>query len=272
MSRIRQFGHGLKFILVVGAIAYLAAAGYLYAAQRSFVFRPDGHLVLPEEKGLSGVEIIRLDATDGVSLTAWYAKADEGKPAFLYFMGNSGNISSRSERFARILDAGFGLLVPAYRGYPGSSGSPSEAGFVSDGLLAFDWLKQKSDRIVVYGESLGSGVATAVAAERDGIALVLEAPYSAALDLAADQYPWLPVSLLMKDQFLSRDRIGLVSEPLLIVHGTNDATIPIAQAWDLLSHANEPKRMHVIEGAGHGGLWNEGLWEAVQAFVDGMPT
>lgn len=270
MTGNTRFGHGLKFILVVVAIAYLSAAGYLYAAQRSFVFRPDGHLVLPAEKGLAGVDIVRLEGAGGVSLTAWYAEPDEGMPTFLYFMGNAGNISGRAERYRKIRNAGFGMLIPSYRGYPGSSGAPSESGFIADGLLVFDWLKQRSQRIVIYGESLGTGVATAVAAERDGIALILEAPFSAALDLAAKQYRWLPVSLLMKDQFRSRDRIGLVREPVLIVHGTNDATIPIAQGRDLLTYANDPKRMHEINGGGHGGLWNRGLWEAVQAFVNDL--
>ena len=143
-----------------------------------------------------------------------------------------------------------------------------EAAFISDGVLAYDWLSERANRIIIYGESIGTGVAVPVAAERNPAGVVLEAPLSAAVDLAWEQYPWLPVNLLMKDQFRSRDLVGRINEPLLIVHGTADRVVPLDQGRDLFDHATGDKTLHVIEGAGHGDLWNKGLWPVVQQFVE----
>jgi fermentation-respiration switch protein FrsA (DUF1100 family) len=271
MKLIRSLGAKLRIPLVIVAVVYFSAAGYLYLFQRSFVFKPGGTLASPAEKGLSGVEEVDLEAVDGVRLRAWYARAEDGKPTFLYLHGNAGNLSGRSDRYGKILAGGYGLLALSYRGYPGSGGAPSEAAFISDGVSAYDWLDERGGRIVVYGESIGTAVAVPVAAERDPLAVVLEAPLSAAVDLAGAQYPWLPVSLLMTDQFRSRDRVGRIKEPLLIVHGTHDAVVPISQGRDLFAHASEARELHVIEGAGHGDLWDKGLWPAVDTFVRKLP-
>lgn len=272
MKPFRKFRARVRIVLMAIAVAYVAAAAYLYVYQRSFVFKPSGRLETPAEKGLSGVDVVDLQASDGTRLKAWYSKAQDGKPTFLYLQGNAGNISGRSDRFAKILAGGYGLMAPSYRGYPGSGGEPSEEAFISDGVLAYDWLNERSDDIVIYGESIGTAVAVPVAAERNPTAVVLEAPLSAAVDLAAEQYPWLPVSFLMKDQFRSRDRVGRIDEPLLIVHGTGDTVVPIDQGRDLFDHAAGEKTMHVIDGAGHGDLWDRGLWPVVDAFVGSLPT
>ena len=120
---------------------------------------------------------------------------------------------------------------------------------------------------MLHGESLGTGVAVAVAANRDAAALILEAPYTGAADIAAETYPWLPVYWLMKDPLLSRERIGDVDEPLLVVHGTQDRTIPFSQGQALFDMANEPKEMRIVEGAGHSDLWVEGLWPTTLDFL-----
>ena len=245
-----------------GAI-YLAPVSYLYVFQRGFVFKPGGELAAPADKGIAGVDVRSFAMADGVRLTGWYAPADAGKPSVLYFHGNAGNLSGRSERFRTVLASGFGLLAASYRGYPGSEGSPGEQQLVADGLALYDWLSGQSDHIVVHGESLGTGIAVAVAASRDARAVVLEAPYTAAVDIAAKQYPWMPVGLLMTDQFRSRERIGRISEPLLIVHGADDRVIPVGHGKRLFALANEPKRLAIIDGAGHGDLWPRGLWKRV---------
>lgn len=270
---VTSVGRRIVRIAMIIAVCYLVAGTYLYVFQRSFVFVPSGTLAQPSERGLDDVNVIGLVANDGIELTAWSADAEDGKPTILYFHGNGGNISSRSKRFGMIINSGFGLFALSYRGYAGSGGSPSEAALVADGLLAFDQLKGGESPIVVYGESLGTAVAVAVAAERDAAALVLEAPFSAAVDLARDRYGWLPVEILMKDPFRSRDRIGGVREPLLIVHGEEDQIVPIAQGRDLFSRANEPKEMIVMDGARHSDLWIKGLWPVVTDFLqDYMAT
>jgi fermentation-respiration switch protein FrsA (DUF1100 family) len=243
--------------------AYVAAAGYLYLFQRDYVFKPGGTLAAPVEP----IEIVTIRSADDTHLTGWYAEPRPGMPTVLYFHGNAGNVSDRADRFEQVVGSGFGLLAASYRGYPGSGGSPSEAALFADGLKVFDWLAERTSDIVIHGESLGTGVAIYVAAERQARALVLEAPYTAALDVASATYPWIPVSLLMRDPFLSREHITQVDEPVLILHGTADRVIPVEHGRKLFEATGEPKELVIVEGAGHGDLWKRGLWPVVLQFL-----
>jgi fermentation-respiration switch protein FrsA (DUF1100 family) len=155
----------------------------------------------------------------------------------------------------------------SYRGFAGSGGSPSEAALFSDALEIFDWLQARTQDIVIHGESLGTGVAAYLAAERPARALILEAPYTAALDIAGATYPWLPVSWLMRDPFVTREHIQRVDEPVLIVHGTADRVIPVEHGKRLYETAGDPKQLAIVEGAGHSDLWDRGLWSTVLDFL-----
>lgn len=257
----------LGVLIAIAVAAYLAAVGYLFVAQRSYVFVPGGTLTLPARQNLAGVEVVTLTMADGTELTGWYAEPATGEPTLLYFHGNAGNIADRAPRFEQVLASGFGLLAMSYRGYPGSGGSPSEAALFSDALEIFDWLSGRTDDIVVHGESLGSAVAAYVAAQRPARALVLEAPFTAALDMAADTYPWVPVSWLMRDPFLTRETIKRVEEPVLIAHGTADTVVPADHGRRLFELAREPKALFIVEGAGHSDLWRNGFWPRLLAFL-----
>ncbi|MBO6755219.1 MAG: alpha/beta hydrolase [Roseibium sp.] len=258
-------------VLVAG---YIAAAGYMYTFQRTFVFKPHGNLAIPEEKGLAGVEVERIELADGTVLTVWHAEPEAaGHPTVLYFHGQGGNLSNRANRYRRIVDSGFGLFAPSYRGYAGSDGAPSEEAFVADGVELFDRLTGQGRQVIVHGESLGSGVAAAVAAARPEAELVvLEAPYTAVVDIAAAQYPWLPVEAMIKDPFLTRERIADIKAPVLIVHGTNDRIIPVEHGRALYQLADDPKRLEIFAGAGHGDLWLRGLWGKVVAYWQELDT
>ena len=267
MTARRGVVAALGLLLILIAAVYVVACGYLFLFQRNYVFAPSGRLASPEERGLDGVQVVRIQVREGAILAGWYAEPAPGLPTLLYFHGNAGSLSDRSERFQQVLDSGFGLLAMSYRGYPGSGGSPSEEALFSDALEIFDWLATRSEDIVIHGESLGTAVATHVAAERAAIALVLEAPFTAALDIAADTYPWVPVSLLMRDPFLTRETIREVEEPLLILHGAADTVVPIAHGRNLFELANQPKRLVIVEGAGHSDLWKRRLWRSVRDFL-----
>ncbi|MEO4041598.1 alpha/beta hydrolase [Hoeflea sp. CAU 1731] len=256
------------YLIVIAVVLYAAAAGFMYATQRDHVFTPSGVLSDPADKGLEGVIVEDVTMADGVVVRVWRAEpARHDLPTVLYFQGNGGNISTRAPRFQQIMESGLGLYAPAYRGYPGSEGSPSEEMFISDALHHFDRADAISSGVVLHGESLGAGVATAVAAERGAEALVLEAPFTATVDIAADAYPWLPVSFLMKDQFRSRDRIIDVMEPVLILHGTDDRVVPFSHGQALFAHANNPKEFVVFDEAGHTDLWRLGLRDRMLEFL-----
>ncbi|MCV0424632.1 MAG: lysophospholipase [Roseibium sp.] len=260
-----KFKKTLLALIVIVAFAYVAAAGYMYVNQRGFVFVPSGELETPAERGLEGVTVETVEMVDGTDVTVWSAEpSTSGAPTVLYFHGNSKNVSTRSSRFKQILDSGYGLYAPSYRGYAGSEGSPSERAFISDALEHYDRLAATGTAVIVHGESLGTGVATAVVEQRpEAGLLVLEAPYTALVDMAYAEYPWLPVGLLMKDQMPTRERIGNVKAPVLIIHGTADQVIPVEHGQRLFERAVDPKHLKIVEGVGHSDLWKNGLWSEV---------
>lgn len=256
----------LILLILISVVIYAGIVGYMYANQDELLYKPSGELPAPNEVGLADVDVISLPMSDGVVLTAWSAPpATEGAPTVLFFHGQSGNLGDRADRLREILNSGFGLLAPSYRGFPGSGGEPSELALISDGVHMFDRLDSEGAAIVLHGQSLGTGVAAAVAQQRPNAQLlVLEAPFTATVDVAAERYPFLPVSALMKDQFATRDFIGDVTVPTLIFHGTEDETVPVHHGQALAAMSGDTAELHVIPNGTHNDLWSYGLWDEVQ--------
>jgi len=239
----------------------LAACAGLYAAvfvglllgQRKILFRCDAAEVDPATLGLEA-ETLRLRTEDGESLAAWRIPPAPGRPLILYFHGNAGGLDLRVERFQAMAKAGMGVLAIEYRGYASSTGRPSERGLKLDGEAAYTAAIAGGvapERIVVLGESLGSGVAVALAARRKVGALVLDSPYSSIADVAAAAYWFVPVRALLRDPFRSDLLIGSVNAPTLMVHGTKDRIVPIRFGEKLFALANQPKEFWRVEGAIH---------------------
>ncbi len=227
------------------AIAYLLILLFLYSYQRHLIFKPSGMLRPPAAYGLVDMEAIKLTTKDGLRLLAWYhPPASPKMPVLVYFHGNAGNLGARATKLG-LFSRQMGVLAVSYRGYGGSEGEPSEAGLYEDARTAIAYLLHEGiaeSRLVFYGESLGTGVAVQMATEYHPAAVVLEAPYSSLVSLGERQYPYIPVSALMKDRFNSLEKIAHITAPLLIFHGEEDATIPINQARTLLAYAQVPKQ------------------------------
>jgi fermentation-respiration switch protein FrsA (DUF1100 family) len=228
------------FILVVGG--YLAILAIMFFAQRALLYFPEKERTAPAAAGFAAAQEITLTAEDGERVLAWHVPPRGNNPVVLYFHGNGGALRLRVDRFQKIVAAGFGLVALSYRGYGGSSGTPSEAGFLADARAAYDYAARFGQRIAVWGESLGTGVAVALAAERPVTHVILDAPYSSTVDVAADLYWFLPVRLLMKDQFRSDERIRHVTAPVLILHGEADDIVPIRYAEKLFALIPGEKR------------------------------
>ena len=253
----------LKSILFLAALVYVAIAGFMYLQQRSFQYFPAHKGTSPQALGLSGVTEQRAATPDGETIVLWYSPAQPGKPTVLFFHGNGGEIADRTERFAFLQSQGLGVMFVSYRGYGASTGEISEQGLVTDALTAYDALRAKGvapGDIMLLGESLGTGVAIQLAAQRPVGAVALEAPYTATVDIAAGIYWWLPVRFLMKDQFRSRDYIAQVKVPLLIQHGDADRVVPVVQGRALFEMANEPKQLVIVPGEGHDAVFDRGVW------------
>jgi fermentation-respiration switch protein FrsA (DUF1100 family) len=265
----------VRAILILLAGAYVLIAAYMYVTQRSHQYFPGRQGLAASAVGLVGVEDLKLTSADGETLQAWYSPARSAKATILYLHGNGGEISDRPERFAAYQAAGFGVFFLSYRGYGASTGSPSEPGLVNDARAAYDWLTGrgvKPEEIMLVGESLGSGVAVQLAAERPIKAVALEAPFSSAANVAASVYWWLPVRLLMKDKFDSFAVIGKVKVPLLITHGDLDGIVPLSEGQALFALANEPKEMVVVPGGNHGSIFSPETWLREMRFFDQHTT
>jgi fermentation-respiration switch protein FrsA (DUF1100 family) len=256
----------IGFLVVFGGFVAL-----MYFAQRSLMYFPDRQRTAPAAAGLPQAEEIALDTADGEKVIVWHIPPRGERPVVLYFQGNGGGLNLRADRFRALIADGTGLIALNYRGYGGSTGSPTEDGLIADAeaVYAFAASRYPAERIVPWGESLGSGVAVALASSRKVARLMLEAPLTSAADVGARVYWFLPISLLMKDQFRSDLRIPKVSAPVLIMHGTGDTVVPFALGQRLFALANEPKRFVRVDGGGHSDLDRFGALNAVRAFLDG---
>jgi uncharacterized protein len=232
---------------------YAAVVVGLFVGQRKILFRCDAAEVDPASLGLKA-DTIRLKTDDGETLLAWSFPPAPERPLILYFHGNAGGVDLRVERFRAIAKAGMGLLAIEYRGYASSTGSPSERGLKLDGEAAYAAAIASGvapERIVPLGESLGSGIAIALAARHKIGALVLDSPYSSIVDVAAAAYWFVPVRALLRDPFRNDLLIGSVEAPTLMVHGTKDGVVPIRFGEKLFALANQPKEFWRVEGAAH---------------------
>jgi len=260
--------------VLIGVVAlYACAVLGLFLFGRALIYHPDPAVIALGADDPSAIEDIRIETPDGQTLRAWWMAPEPGEPVFLYFDGNGGRLHLQGYRFANVAEQGAGMLAVAYRGYAGSTGSPSEAALHADARVAYDWLRTKVDaeHIVIHGFSLGTGVAVRLAAEVPAQALIMEAPYTAIVDLAAANVRFVPVRVLMQDRFLSRDWIGKVRTPVLIVHGDADDVIPIAHAERMFALAREPKQFVPVPGGGHSTLVNDGLYDHVWSFLRMAP-
>lgn len=260
----------IKIVGIAGGV-YLLIAGAAFFGQRALMYVPDTRYVRPSEDGLTTVEERTLVAPDGAKVFAWYGRAAPGQPTILYFHGNGGSLTSRSERIARYLARGRGMFMMTYRGYGGSTGRPSEAANVADAIRAYDALRAegvKAEDIILYGESIGTGVAVQVAAERPVAGVILDAPYTSIVDVAVRAYPYLPVRPFLLDRYENHRHIARLSAPLLIVHGERDGIIPVEMGRALYAMAREPKRMVTFQMAGHSDHHLYGSYEAINAWID----
>jgi uncharacterized protein len=261
----------IKLTLVTFGAIYLAALSGMYVFQRDFMYFPSRLDPAPKTLGLSGVERVELATPDGETLVLWYAPPAEGRPVLLFLHGNAGSIADRADRLAFYKSRGFGAAFLSWRGYGGSTGQPSERGLLADAKAAYDHLRglgHPADRIVLVGESLGTGPAVQTAATNPVGAVVLEAPYSAAVDIARRAYPWLPVGLLMKDQYRSRDHIAKVRAPILILHGEADQVIPQGFGQRLFDAARDPKTFLSLGPVGHEALFAPDTWAKGADFIE----
>ena len=258
------------------ATLYVLLLAVAWVGQRYLVYAPDPTRVAPARVGLPDVVERRLPVGEGMAVIAWHGRAKPGRPTLLYFHGNGANLAARAERIRYFLDRGFGVYMMSYRGYSGSDGRPSEAANVADARHAYLDLVAGGTRpedIFLYGELMGTSVATRLAADTKVGGLVLDAPFTSITDIGARLYPWLPVRVLLTQRYETMRDIGKVRVPLLIVHGEADEVVPIGMGRQVFeaAAAAESRRFVAIPGAGHTDHADFGSLEIVAAFIESLP-
>jgi uncharacterized protein len=256
-------------LVLTAALAYGAVVALMYFAQRPMMY-PGASIAGGAPDNPPWGKTVMLDTPDGERLFALHSAAEAGRPTIIFFHGNADRITQYAFLAHGLAARGIGLLALSYRGFTGSTGSPTEEGLLTDGLTAYDWLAERTDGpVVLLGQSLGSGVAVHLAAERpDVTGIILVSAYDSIVNLAASIYFFLPVRPLMRDTFRSDLRIAEVRQPKLFVHGQRDAVIPIRHGQALFELAPEPKEMIVYDAYGHNDIWGEGLIGDVTAFIE----
>ena len=258
--------------LIGAVLVYGGFVTLLYLVQRSFQYFPERRRTTPPAASVPEAEEVMLDTADGERVIVWHVPPREESPVFLYFHGNGGSLRWRDERFRTLISDGSGLVALSYRGYGGSSGRPTEKGLSEDAATAYAFAvtRYPAQRIVLWGESLGSALAIALAAEKPVCCLVLEAPFTSAVDVGARHYWFVPVRLFMKDQFRSDLCAARVRVPVVVVHGEKDAIVPIALGKRLYELIHAPKRFVRIAGAGHNDLGAQAV-AAARRFIADTP-
>jgi hypothetical protein len=243
---------------VLIAVAVLLAL--LWAGQRSLMYLPLGTVLSPTDAGVPGAESFTVSTSDGLALGAWFLRSESGQPraTVIVFNGNAGNRSYRAPLARRLAEAGFHVCLFDYRGYGGNSGSPSERGLLRDahaiGAAVARRPEVDADRVVLLGESLGSGVAVRLAAEVRPMALVLRSPFTSMADVAAHHYWFLPVRRLLWDRYDSLSRVGSLTCPTAVVAGDRDSVVPIELSRRLFEAVPQPKTFVTVSGTDHNDL------------------
>jgi uncharacterized protein len=269
LTRSSVTGSTVFWILLLAAGGYLIILLLMFLFQAAFIYFPTKNLVAtPLDRGLE-YEDVHLFTEDGLRLHGWYIPAEDARGTLLFFHGNAGNISGRLESITIFNELQLNVMIFDYRGYGRSEGKPSEEGTYKDAIAAWRYLTDVQDKnprdIILFGRSLGGGVAAWLASEVDAGGVILESTFISAVDLAAEIYPFIPVRWLMTIRYPVIDYLEDIRVPVMIVHGKDDEVIPWHHGKQLYEAAAEPKYKLELQG-GH----NEGFILTGRNYIKGL--
>ena len=258
----------LTLVVLFGFIVFVIFG----CSQRSFLYFPSKEKIDISNYNDTGLKEVELTTSDGIVLKSWFKETNTPEGfTILIFHGNAGHIGDRVEKFKRFIDAGHGLLFLEYRGYGGNPGKPSEKGLYNDALAALNFLSKQhifSDKIILYGESLGCGIAAKLSSEDTFAATILEAPYTSIADVAQRHYWYLPAKWLALDRYDVLGIINNIKSPLMVIHGEKDNVISIEFGKKVFDAAPEPKEALFIPNAGHNNLFEFYADEKILVYLD----
>lgn len=269
----------IKATLLTLALGYVTVVLLLYLFQRNLMYMPGVEEGLPAASSVPEMTVAAIQAADGNTSASWYAPPTPGNRVIVFFHGNAGNIADRDYKARYFIDEGVGVLLVGYRGFGGNPGKPTEAGIYADAKAAAEFLITKGITpadMVLYGESMGSGVAVDLARKMADSGtpvggVILEAPFTSMADAAAYHYSWLPARLLVRDRYDSLKKIAGINTSLMLIHGDQDRTVPQPLGKTLFSEASEPKEALWLAGAGHVNIYDFDVVPPMMSWLESLP-
>ena len=262
----------MQLILIIFFI-YLLILLFLYFYQRNLLYHPNENNY-SGDKILVNIKKVKIVTSDKIELLGWYHEKNlKDYKTLIYFHGNAGSLENRIHKLNHFKDMNINFLIIAWRGFSGNIGKPTEQGLYIDGKSAIDWLNKKGvteKNIILYGESLGTGVATHLAQKKDFAGVILETPFTSMIDAAKIFYPYIPINLLLKDKFENYKKVKNINSPILVMHGEIDQIVPFSMGKKIYEIANEPKYSHFTKYDNHMMEYDEKLILALRSFLKSL--
>ena len=261
------------FLVSLVVIVYLLVTLGLFIYQRSLLYHPVENNYYGDKLTVE-VKKIQIPTQDNIKLLAWYHKKDIKKyKTILYLHGNAGSLENRIHKINHFNDMDINFLLLAWRGFSGNEGKPTEQGLYLDARSAVSWLINegvKEENIIIYGESLGTGVAAEIAQNKKFAGVILESPFTSMIAAAKSKYPIFPIKLLLKDKYESDKKIKNIKSPILIMHGEIDKIVPFWMGKKMFEIANEPKYSYFSKYDDHMLEFNKDLLNSIKSFVNSL--
>ena len=257
-------------ILLIFVIIYFFILISTYLFQRSLLYHPEENNYFGDQI-LVSIEKVKIKTQDNVELLSWFHNKNiKNYKTILFLHGNAGSLENRIHKINHFKDMDINFLIVAWRGFSGNKGQPTEIGLYEDAKSAIRWLKGKGiieENIIIYGESLGTGIAIEVAQNKKFAGIILESPFTSMIDAGKNKYPFLPVEFLLKDKYESKKKIKNIKSPILIMHGKVDNIVPFYMGEHMYEIANEPKYSYFSDYDNHMMEYNETLLKALKKFI-----
>ena len=264
--------YNLFLVSLVVLVYFLATLG-LYIFQRSLLYHPTENNYDGDRLTVN-IEKVKIVTEDNIDLLAWYHNKDINKfKTILYLHGNAGSLENRIHKINHFEDMNINFLLLSWRGFSGNKGEPTEQGLYQDARSAVKWLIKQGvfeENIIVYGESLGTGVTTEIAQNRNFAGIILESPFTSMVAAGKSKYPIFPIRLLLKDRYESDKKIKNIKSPVLIMHGEEDKIVPFWMGEKMFQLANEPKFYYFSKYDDHMMDFNNELINSIKLFLKSL--
>ena len=270
---IKKLKKNILQLLIAIALVYLAVVISIYFYQRKLLYHPNENNYFGDKLAVD-VENVKIQTSDGLSLNGWFHEKDlQNLKTLVFFHGNAGTLDNRIYKLNHFKDIDINFLIIAWRGFSGNEGKPTEEGLYIDGRSAVNWIINKGakeENIILYGESLGTGIATEIAQNKNFGGLILETPFTSMVAAAKNFYPYLPVSILLKDRYENDKKIENIKMPIMVLHGKKDTIVPFAMGQKIFEISKEPKYSYFTEYDNHMMEYDEQLITALKRFFTSL--